>query len=144
MYTMSTPLRDGPTPTDMTPSIVTSPTPISPVCPKCGTNEKSGKRSCCVRGGAWFSNCGDPGDSEFDHTWNEGRQACQGEAQGHAVMIRNETTIAQQRDTTRQDKGPSAQQQLTDSAAGTDSDSCVELSKIAVFVSLVLILYVQI
>ena len=58
--------------------------------------------------------------------------------------MRNETTIAQQRDTTRQDKGPSAQQQLTDSAAGTDSDSCVELSKIAVFTSLVLIiLHVQ-
>jgi len=45
------------------------------VCPKCGTL-KSGKRSCCFRGGAWFKKCGDTGDSKFEHTWFEGIQAC--------------------------------------------------------------------
>ena len=47
------------------------------ICQKCGTNKKSGKRSCCVRGGAWFGNCGNEGDSQFDHTWQEGIKACE-------------------------------------------------------------------
>ena len=46
------------------------------VCPKCGSAKKSGKRSCCAPGGAWFKNCGDAGDTEVDHTWAEGVQAC--------------------------------------------------------------------
>ena len=45
-------------------------------CAKCGTTKKSGKRSCCARGGAWFKNCGDAGDTKFDYTWTEGIQAC--------------------------------------------------------------------
>ena len=62
-----------------TPRLAT-PTPIiaSPLCPKCGTIKESGKRSCCARGGAWFKNCGDAGDAQFDHTWAEGIQACNG------------------------------------------------------------------
>ena len=49
---------------------------ISPACTQCGILKKSGKHSCCARGGAWFKNCGDAGDSNFDHTWVEGIQAC--------------------------------------------------------------------
>ena len=45
-------------------------------CVKCGTVKQSGKRSCCVSGGAWFKNCGNAGDPNFDHTWTEGIQAC--------------------------------------------------------------------
>ena len=45
-------------------------------CPKCSTIKKSGQRSCCFRGGAWFKNCGDVGDTRFEHTWGEGIQAC--------------------------------------------------------------------
>ena len=48
------------------------------VCPKCGSAKKSGKRSCCARGGAWFNNCGDTHDMQFSHTWIEGIQACKG------------------------------------------------------------------
>ena len=47
-------------------------------CLKCAITKKSGKLSCCARGGAWFKNCGDVGDSKFDHTWIEGIQSCQG------------------------------------------------------------------
>ena len=47
-------------------------------CAKCGKNKKFGKRSCCARGGAWFKNCGDADDRQFDHTWAEGIQACKG------------------------------------------------------------------
>ena len=49
---------------------------ISNVCPKCGTDKRSGKRTCCAPGGAWVKKCGIPGDSKFDHTWLEGIQAC--------------------------------------------------------------------
>ena len=52
-------------------------TSSSKVCPKCGATSKSGKRSCCARGGAWFKNCGDAGDTEFGHTWAEGIQTCE-------------------------------------------------------------------
>merc|ERR1719460_3223804 len=45
-------------------------------CSKCGYIKKSGQFSCCVRGGAWFKNCGNPGDSKFDHTWLQGLHAC--------------------------------------------------------------------
>ena len=47
-------------------------------CPMCATLKKSGKSSCCGPGGAWFKNCGNPGDSKFGHTWFEGIEACKG------------------------------------------------------------------
>ena len=45
-------------------------------CPKCNLLKKSGQLSCCARGAAWFKKCGDPGDSRFEHTWLQGKQAC--------------------------------------------------------------------
>ena len=51
-------------------------TVTSTACPQCDTLKKSGKRSCCARGGAWFKKCGDAGDTNFDHTWTDGIQAC--------------------------------------------------------------------
>ena len=47
-------------------------------CLICAISKKSGKRSCCARGGAWFKNCGDVGDIKFDHTWAEGMHICKG------------------------------------------------------------------
>ena len=47
-------------------------------CPMCGMAKKSGKLSCCARGGAWFQTCGDVGNKQFEHTWVEGVQACNG------------------------------------------------------------------
>ena len=44
-------------------------------CAKCGTT-KAGKRSCCARGGTWFENCGQAGDTQFDHTWTDGIETC--------------------------------------------------------------------
>ena len=52
------------------------PSALNLVCPKCSFSKKSGKLSCCARGGAWFQECGDAGDSKFGHTWFEGMQAC--------------------------------------------------------------------
>ena len=54
--------------------ITTARTPS--ICPKCGTTRRTGQRSCCASDGAWFNNCGDAGDSNFDHTWLEGAESC--------------------------------------------------------------------
>ena len=59
----------------LTPSAATAPRMN---CLQCGTMKPSGKLSCCARGGAWFKKCGDPGNSNVQHTWFEGMQACKG------------------------------------------------------------------
>ena len=66
---------------------VTSPPVVSNSnrCPECGTIKKSGKHSCCARGGAWFKKCGDVEDKQFDHTWAEGIQACKSFARSNSV-----------------------------------------------------------
>ena len=51
-------------------------TNISSVCPKCGTIDKSGRISCCGRGGSWFTTCGSDGNTNLEHTWAEGIRAC--------------------------------------------------------------------
>ena len=60
------------------PPTTSTTTPIPRECSACGRNKKTGQLSCCFRGGAWFKNCGDPGDAKFDHTWFEGIKACKG------------------------------------------------------------------
>ena len=49
---------------------------VQSVCHKCGTIEKSGRNSCCGRGGSWFKNCRSAGDAKLRHTWYEGIQVC--------------------------------------------------------------------
>ena len=51
-------------------------TTTTPLCPKCGVNKKSGLGNCCARGGSWFQKCGDEGDTNFEHTWGDGFDAC--------------------------------------------------------------------
>ena len=60
-------------------------TAVSAVCPKCGTVQKSGRSSCCGRGGAWFGRCGSVGNTNFEHSWYDGIQACDSR-QGKAVV----------------------------------------------------------
>ena len=45
-------------------------------CPECSIIKRSGKHSCCARGGSWFKKCGDASDPKFNHTWAEGVEAC--------------------------------------------------------------------
>ena len=45
-------------------------------CPKCGTFAKSGRKSCCAPGGAWFKNCGGARNKSVGHKWFEGVAAC--------------------------------------------------------------------
>ena len=62
---------------DLFTETITTPvvTPLTPVCPKCGTTN-DGKSSCCGRGGAWFGKCAKHIDAKFDHTWIEGLHIC--------------------------------------------------------------------
>ena len=61
-------------------------TTINSVCPKCGIIAKSGKISCCGRGGSWFKNCGSAGNVKLDHTWYEGIRACKARAQSKRAI----------------------------------------------------------
>ena len=69
----------------------------TPSCSKCVTFKKSGKKSgklsCCAPGGAWSKNCGNPGDSEFDHTWLEGIQACKSKFIFHHVNCKSNVGV---------------------------------------------------
>ena len=56
------------------------------VCPKCGITGKSGKLSCCGRGGSWFGNCGSAGEAKLDHKWSEGVEACKAWSQSKIVV----------------------------------------------------------
>ena len=68
--------------------ITTTTTTRRPACPKCGTIGKSGKASCCGRGGSWFRNCGSAGNAKLRHTWSEGILACTTRAQWNRVRPR--------------------------------------------------------
>ena len=65
------------------------------VCPNCGTMEKSGKSSCCGRGGSWFLNCGSSGNTKLYHTWSEGMLACKTWAQWNTVRSRQPNAVRQ-------------------------------------------------
>ena len=69
---------------------------ISSVCPKCGI-AKSGKRSCCGRGGSWFKTCGGADNTRFRHTWYEGMHACKARRQSRTAVGQQENTVKQKR-----------------------------------------------
>ena len=71
-------------------------TTTSSLCRNCGTIAKSGKSSCCGRGGSWFGNCGSPGNAKLHHTWYEGIRACTTRTQSKAAISR-QSNAAQQR-----------------------------------------------
>ena len=47
---------------------------VVPVCPKCAM--LNALLSCCAPNATWYENCGTAGDSDFEHTWDEGLEAC--------------------------------------------------------------------
>ena len=79
----------------MNPADTTATIAVSAVCPKCGTIAKSGKKSCCGRGGSWFKNCGGIGNTKLQHTWHEGTQACKARSQSNAVIVGQQPNVAQ-------------------------------------------------
>ena len=47
---------------------------------------KSVRSSCCGRGGSWFRNCGSAGNSNLEHKWVEGIQACKSRSPSKAAI----------------------------------------------------------
>ena len=58
------------------PTAAVTTTSIGSACRECGTLQKSGKASCCARGGSWFGYCGSAGNANILHAWHEGIWAC--------------------------------------------------------------------
>ena len=112
-------------------------------CAKCASN-KVGKYSCCARGGAWFKNCGDAGDTHFNHTWVEGIQACKHlEASfsmnsslqvmlDHAGTIFRSISTAQSRNEARNHTNNTRPSVVSD--GGSADKHCVHLGKFFVFI----------
>ena len=122
------------TPTMTTTSLSTP--RLSDRCVKCGIYKKSGKRSCCARGGDWFKNCGDAGDTKFDHTWIEGVRACAGSASSLEVQSPL-GAIAYPLSTTQTGHGGENRTNIRHSggvldAGSTDSEGRLGLAKVVV------------
>ena len=113
----------------------------SPSCPKCGIFKKSGRHSCCARGGGWFKNCGDEGDTKFDHSWSDGIQVCKGfgisllvksEPQAVGLLLKRTQLRSTKIDIIKRDSGVS-------DAGATQSSSLqdyLQLAKVAICVIL--------
>ena len=70
-------------------AVVASTTTGAPVCLQCDIIAKSGKSSCCGRGGSWFGNCGSAGNAKLRHTWYEGIRVCEIRLQSKRVSGRH-------------------------------------------------------
>ena len=114
----------------------------SSVCAKCTTN-KVGKRTCCARGGAWFKNCGDIGDTQFDHTWAEGIKACNDVVISLSaespprfnIYMQNTTHL---RNTTQQQTNSPRAGSMS-SAGVADSEVCIGVAKVVVCICVLII-----
>ena len=124
-------------------------TRITPVCPQCAAIKKSGKLSCCAPGGAWFENCGTSGNSNTDHTWLEGVQACKDvvglfsvKAEAQFILINQTTTTQQLSDIEKQaiDSTLAAHPYNTPTKNSKDND---QLSIIAAFTNVLFILFLN-
>merc|ERR1712032_478070 len=114
---------------------------IGSICSKCGTIKKSGKRSCCAPGGAWFNNCGASDNSNTEHTWFEGMRACKdgvslfsGKEESPFIILRNLTSTTQQLNGVEQQTIDSTFAAAYDVPAGNFKDY-EQLSHIVVFTS---------
>ena len=125
-------------------------TRIAPVCPKCAAIKKSGKLSCCAPGGAWFKNCGTIRNSNTDHTWVEGMQACKDvvglfsvKAEAQFASINQTTTTQQLNDVEKQRNIDSTIDTMYDVSTGNSKES-VQLYHTVVFTSFLFIMCLNI
>ena len=122
-------------------------TRTAPVCPKCAAIKKSGKLSCCAPGGAWFNNCGTSGNSNTDHTWVEGMQACKDvvgvfsvKAEAQFASINQTTTTQQLNDVEKQKNIDSTIDTTYDVPTTGNCKESVQLYHIVVFTSFLFIM----
>ena len=114
-------------------------------CSACAVINKSGKYSCCARGGAWFNNCGRAGDTTFGHTWTEGLKACKsvaslGFGRGEITAVLLDQTIASQQLNIVQNRTARPSADSTHSAPTANSRNCCQLPQMFLCVTLVLAL----
>ena len=69
-------------------------TVVTSGCLKCGTIQKSGKLSCCARGGSWFGNCAATANAKVQHTWYEGIQSCKGRKSETVVLAQQQSNAS--------------------------------------------------
>jgi len=69
-------------------------TVVASGCLTCGTIQKSGKLSCCARGGSWFGNCAATANAKVQHTWYEGIQTCKGRKSKTAVLAQQQSNAS--------------------------------------------------
>ena len=119
-------------------------------CPKCATARKSGKLSCCARGGAWFKKCGDVGDANFEYTWTEGFRACNigfmgepwfgieaaSQVNGERIILEPNTTELQKYNQERNDIYPNNDMSAS---RATDGENHIDSAKATVFTSLLVV-----
>ena len=115
------------------------------VCPQCAVKKKSGKLSCCSSGGAWFNKCADEVDSNFDHTWNEGVQACKHVASSqiklkYDAIITQNLNATQEQIMSNQQTTNSHLRAFEDSASDADTSNSKSLGGITTFTTLFLIM----
>ena len=113
-------------------------------CLNCAIARKSGKRSCCARGGTWFKNCGDAGDPQFDHTWAEGIQTCKNVGSSASVessrkVMHHDAGVDQSPNATHLRNTTQKQMIISHSAriSSTDdagAEGCVELARGCVYI----------
>ena len=117
-------------------------------CAKCGYIRKSGKLSCCAHGGDWFKNCGNAGDTKFEHTWSEGIQACKDAAKPDSMKasmqimsrrVADELDTTHTRNTTGQEISVGDFDNKSDSDI-TESKGCVTFARFGVASHVLLII----
>ena len=128
-------------------TVMTATTTVAPttLCPTCATL-KSGKRSCCAGGGAWFGTCGDDGDDDSDHTWFEGIQACKDSASSLSSEVQSQFMLHEK--STKKAQVHATQQPTIDSTHGVvtaNSQGYGRLTNSVAFTSLLFVtVYIQI
>ena len=122
-------------------------TRTTPVCPKCAAIKKSGKLSCCAPGGAWFKSCGTSGNSNTEHTWLEGVQACKGvvglfsgNAEAQFIVMNQTTTTQHLSDVEKQIIDPTLATHLYNAHTKNSKDND-QLSYIVVFTNVLFIVF---
>merc|ERR1711937_865236 len=95
-------------------------------CGACGIERKTGRPSCCARGGDWFKQCG-KANAGKPHTWDDGIQAC-GASAAMRGQVGNMLRVSRQTNRTGSDSAYNLR------AIATDGKLCEELTTIVTFV----------
>ena len=123
-------------------------TTASLACSKCGTMRKSGKRSCCAPGGAWYKNCGSADNAKVGHTWLEGLQTCRdysgsSSLQSQAKLRQEQTWVESNVTHERNDTHQHIVHSPDANTSGDETTDCESFHSLARVVSLISFLFIS-